>query len=66
MADPVQKQHIKDVSAFKTGQIVGLHQAGKSTLEMSQITDVLPMNYATYKYKVKNGRRTTICSSELR
>jgi hypothetical protein len=31
MAEPVQKQHGKDVSAFKKGQIIGLHQAGKLT-----------------------------------
>jgi transposase len=38
MTDPFQKQCGKCVSAFETGQIVSLQQAGKSTREMSQIT----------------------------
>jgi hypothetical protein len=39
IADPVQKQHGKDIF-FKRRQIIGLHQAGKSTWEMSQIMDI--------------------------
>jgi hypothetical protein len=40
MDDPVQKQRGKDVSAFETGQIIGLHLDGKSTREMSQIKGI--------------------------
>jgi transposase len=40
MAYPVQKQRRKDVPAFKTGQIVCLHQAGISNREISQITGI--------------------------